>query len=156
MLPSEENGPGIETPKTLSAPRASTAIAATTAESIPAAEADQHFLEATFADVILRPGYQRAVGIRNFFMRLLMNLSFSRDGIEEDQILLECQRLCGDLALRSQRHAGTVEDQAIIAAHLVDVNHRPMLIHGNRLKHFKAQGTLIDGVRRSGNIEQAP
>ena len=35
MLPRDEYGLGMDTPRTFSAPRASTAMAATTAESIP-------------------------------------------------------------------------------------------------------------------------
>src|SRR5438046_7419537 len=44
LLPAEENGPGMETPSTLSAPKASTAMAATTAESIPPLRPTSTFL----------------------------------------------------------------------------------------------------------------
>ena len=91
LLPSDENGPGMETPDTFSAPSASTAIDATTAESIPPLRPTSAFLKAAFANVILRPGDQRAVGVRDFFLRLLVLLAFAGDGIEKDQILFEGQ-----------------------------------------------------------------
>ena len=45
LLPSEENGPGMETPRTLAAPRASTARQATTAESTPPLKPTMVFLK---------------------------------------------------------------------------------------------------------------
>jgi hypothetical protein len=45
MLPSDENGEGIITDKTFSAPRASQASVATSAESIPPERTRTHFLK---------------------------------------------------------------------------------------------------------------
>ena len=94
LLPSEENGPGIETPKTFSAPSASTAIAATTAESMPPLRPTQHFAEAAFAHVIPRPGNQRGVRVGNLFAGLLVNFALAGDRIEQHQVFRERQSAC--------------------------------------------------------------
>ena len=45
LLPSEEYGPGMDTPRTFSAPSASTAMLATTEESIPPLRPTNTFLK---------------------------------------------------------------------------------------------------------------
>ncbi len=52
MLPRDEYGLGMETPTTFSAPSASTAIAATTAESIPPLKPSTADLKPHFRQVI--------------------------------------------------------------------------------------------------------
>src|SRR5208282_2576646 len=83
-----------------------------------------------------------------------MDFAFSRNRIEEDQIFLKSERLRRDFSLRRQGHARAVKNQAIVAAHLVDVNDGPVMVSSNGLKHFQPKSPLVDGVGRSRNIQK--
>src|SRR6266849_5109913 len=99
LLPSEEYGPGMETPSTFSAP----------------AQSDQHLLEAALLDVVVRSGDQRTIGISDFFVWQGVEFTLPRGGVEEYEVLLKRKCLRGDLAVRGQGHAGSVKNQAVVS-----------------------------------------
>jgi len=118
------------------------------------AEADDCFAEIAFADVVSGAGDDRLVGVGDFFLGLRVDIAFAGDRVEEDEVFFEGFGLRGDVAVGGEGHAGAVEDERIVAADLVDVDDRPAVLLGDGAKHFDAQGALVDGVGRGGNIQK--
>src|SRR5258705_182446 len=118
------------------------------------AEADDGFLEIAFADVVACAGNERMVSVGDFFLSLRVNVAFSGDRVEEYEIFLKGFGLRGDVAVGRKGHAGAIEDQRIIPANLVDVDDRAVVLLGDGAEHFDAQRALINGVRRSGDVEK--
>ena len=118
------------------------------------AQPHKHFLEAAFAHIVARPGYQGAIRISNLLVRQLMDFALSRCGIEDDQVFFKCFRLSRHLAIRGKRNARAVENQAVVAPHLIDVNDRPFVRQRNRPQHLEAQCALVEGIRRTREVQQ--
>ena len=119
-----------------------------------ATEADNRFGEAAFADIVARSSDESAVGVSNFVLRLLVNVALAGDSVEKDEVLFEGFGLCGDLTVRCEGDAGAVEDQRIVSPNLIDVDDRAPVVAGDRAKHAEAKITFIDGVRRSGDVQE--
>ena len=60
--------------------------------------------------------------------------------------------MCGDAAVGGERDARAVEDERIVAAHLVDINHGALMGTRQGVQHFETHGAFFDGVRRRGDI----
>src|SRR6266849_4533730 len=148
LLPSDENGPGMETPSTFSPESIHRDRCHHGGINSPA-QSDEHFFEAAFLDVVVRPGDQRAIGIGNFFVRQRVEFPLPRSGVEQYEVLLKRKCLCGDFAVRGQRHAGPVKNEAVVTPNLIHVDDRAAMSDRDRPKHFKAQRTLVNGVGRS-------
>ena len=87
-------------------------------------------------------------------MRLIVDFPFAGNGIEEHQVFFEGARLGRNFAVGSERHAGAIKDQAVIASNLVHVHDGAAMMHGDGAQHLKAQASFVDGVGRSGNIQK--
>ena len=83
-----------------------------------------------------------------------MDVAFAGDGVEEDEVFLEGFGLRGDVPVGREGHAGAVEDERVVATHLVYVNDGTVMLLGDGAKHFDAQGALVDGVGRGGDVEE--
>src|SRR6266851_5400271 len=118
------------------------------------AQADENLLKPAFAHIVRRASQQRLVGIGDFRGRLLVNVAFPRGRIKQDQILPERQGLRGYAPIGGYRHARAVKNQIVVAAKLIDVHHGELLLHGDSPQHLNAQVSLVNRVRRSGNIQQ--
>ena len=94
------------------------------------------------------------MGVGNLRGGLLVDFALACDAIEQDDVLLKSLGLGGHFPAGGQGHAGAIEDQRIVPAHLVDINHRALVMDGNGAKHVHAQEALVNGVRRSGNINE--
>ncbi len=119
-----------------------------------AAQPDQHFLESAFGNIIARADHQGAIRVFNFFRRLRMKFAFSSFRVEEDQIFLERHSLRSDFAIGGHRHARPVKNQAVVAAHLIHINHRAFVGHRDGAQHLQPQRPFVDGVWRRGDIQQ--
>ncbi len=119
-----------------------------------AAKAEDDFVEAAFTDVIAGAADEGAVGHFEFIGGLGMEIAGGGGGIEEDEIFLEAAGLCGDRAGGGNGDAGAIEDQGIIAAHLIDIDDGDAVAAGQSAEHIEAQATLIESVRRGGDIDE--
>src|SRR6266446_764776 len=143
LLPSHENAEHILRPESIHRDRCHHGGINSSAQS------DEHLFEAAFLDVVVRPGDQRAIGIGDFFVRQRVEFPLPRSGVEQYEVLLKRKCLGGDLAVRGQRHAGPVKNEAVVTPNLIHVDDRAAMSDRDRPKHFKAQRTLVNGVGRS-------
>ncbi len=58
------------------------------------------------------------------------------------------------LAVGIQDQAGSVEDEIVVAAHLIDEHQRAAPAAGGGGQHARAQVPLLDGVGRGGDVDQ--
>src|SRR5256884_5366944 len=111
-------------------------------------------LPISFAHIIARPCHQGAIGISNLLVRLFMDVAFSGCRIENNQVLLKSFGLRGHLALRRQGDARAVENQAVVASHLIHVNDWPFVCQRDGAQHLETQRTLVERVRRTREVQQ--
>ncbi len=139
-------GPGMATPMTFCAPRASTAMAATSAESMPPLSPIDDFAEAAFADVIARADDQGAESGFVFVFDKGADIAFAGDAVEEDQSSSKTFRAGGYAAVGHEGDARAVEDQAVVAADLIDVNDGDVMFARDGLQHVVTERALVDCV----------
>ncbi len=82
-----------------------------------------------------------------------MNIAGQGFGVKEDQVFFKRLCLGNNLSVRAKRHAGTVKNQAVIAANLIHQHHGNLVIAGDGLQHLPAQLPLAQMIGRSGNIQ---
>ena len=99
-------------------------MAAVSAESMPPLNADDHALEAAFANVIARPHGQRLINRLAFVRKIVVAVAGQLPGVHQHQIFFERSRARDHFTLRIHREAGSVEKQLIVPAHLVHVYDR--------------------------------
>ena len=73
--------------------------------------------------------------------------------VEIDQVLGKGARLGDDRTIGSQGKAGSVEDQAVVASHLVHHDDRSLVPGGDRGQHAVAQFPLTPVIRGGGDVE---
>src|SRR5256884_4759740 len=83
-----------------------------------------------------------------------MDVAFSGCRIENNQVLLKSFGLRGHLALRRQGDARAVENQAVVASHLIHVNDWPFVCQRDGAQHLETQRTLVERVRRTRDVQQ--
>ena len=75
------------------------------------------------------------------------------EGIENDQVFLKRGGLRNQLSARIQGQRGAVEDEAVVAAHLVGHEHRHAVAAGNGGQHLAADGALGVPEGRGGEVD---
>ena len=119
-----------------------------------AAEAHQDFLEATLAHIIARSQHQGAVGSLGV---ILFGNGYGRriEGIDQNQILCKRCGLGDQLTARIECQRGAVEDQAVVAAHLIGEQQGNAVAEGDGREHLAAHGALAvpEGRRREVDVE---
>ncbi len=92
---------------------------------------------------------------RQLLCRLPAGLRIRRsvEWIDHNQILFERGSLRNQLAVRVEGQRGAVEDQAVVAAHLVAHQHRNSVAPGNRRQHLAAHGPLAVPERRRREVD---
>ena len=119
-----------------------------------AAEPNKNLGEAALPHIVARSRHQCAVRISNLPLRLLVDFAFPRCRIKKDEIFFKSFGLRRHLAVGRQRNAPSIENQAVVASHLIHVNHRPLVCHRNRAQHLETKRPLVQCVGRSGQIQQ--
>jgi hypothetical protein len=74
--------------------------------------------------------------------------------VDHDGFLDECRRPGQGPAVWSDRGAAPVEHQVVVAADLVDVNHRELVLPGEFGQHPLAQALLADRKRRGRHVDE--
>ncbi len=110
-----------------------------------AAETDDGFGEFAFADVVAGTEDQRLVGAGDFVGRLFVDVAFTGDRVEEDDVVLEGFGLRGDSASGGEGSAGAIKDEGIIAADLIDVDDWTVVMKSGGTKHAEAKEAFVDG-----------
>ena len=82
-----------------------------------------------------------------------MQIALQGFGIKQHKIFFERLRLRQDSSIGSDHDAGAVEDQAVVASHLIAHDDRYSEISGNSLQHLFAGFTLVNRERRSGDVQ---
>ncbi len=117
-----------------------------------AAQGHQGLVKAAFAHIIARAQHQRVVSGRGIVLIRHGHLR-SIKGIDQHQVLLERGCLGNQLAVRIQGQRGAVEEQAVVAAHLVGHQHGYAVPPRNCRQHLAAHGALAVPVRRRRQID---
>ena len=118
-----------------------------------AAQGDERFAEAALAHVVARSQHQRAIG--GFGVVLCGSGDRRRvERIDDDQIFFEGGGLRNQFSARIQGQRGAVEDEAVVAAHLVAHEHRDAVAPGNGSQHLAADVALgvPEGRRRQVDV----
>ena len=112
-----------------------------------AAQAYEGLAKAAFAHVIARAQNQGAVG--GLGVVVFGNRHGRRvEGVDDDQVFLERGGLRNQLAARIEGQRGAVEDEAVVAAHLVRHQHRNRVAAGDSGQHLAPDGSLGVPKRR--------
>ncbi len=93
-------------------------------------------------NVIAGSENQSFVGAGFFSGDLGMHVAGEFVGIEIDQVFFEGLRLGKDLTVRADDHAGSVENEAVVASDLVDHGDGDFLIARDGGEHIAAQFAL--------------
>ena len=78
-----------------------------------------------------------------FAARLLAHIAGQRGQIGEDQVLFEAFPLGDNLSVGTNRQARSIEDQAVVAPHLVDHHDRNVMPLRDGREHLPAQRALV-------------
>src|ERR1700682_3068678 len=104
--------------------------------------------------VIASPQDEGRIGAGLLPLRLFMDFAGEAIGVKIYQVLFKRFSLRNDVSRRIENHAGTIEDEAVIAAHLIDHRHRHLVIAGDGGQHVATQFGFANPERRRGNIQQ--
>src|SRR5882672_9095633 len=74
-------------------------------------------------------------------------------GVNQDKVYYKGTGLGGNSSVGQDYDASSVEDQTVIAADLIDVDHGPAVRLCECAQHVQTQGPLMDRVGRAGNID---
>src|SRR5437660_12561156 len=83
-----------------------------------------------------------------------MDFASESIGVKINEVFFEGFPLGNDVSRRIEDHTRTVENEAVIAAHLIDHRHRHLVIAGDGGQHIATQFGLANPERRRGNIQQ--
>ncbi len=135
-----------------SAPSASAASIATSAESMPAGEADQGMLEAVLSRVVAQAEHERRVDLVEVGQRLLDSRALPAE-LPEQQVLLELSRPGDDLTVCVDDEAVAVEDELVLASDEIAEGERDPVGARALGEHPLAIAALAAQVRRAGWVE---
>ena len=112
-----------------------------------AAQAHDGFAEAAFAHIITRAQHQGAIGGLGGIVYRNRNRR-GVEGIDKNHIFDERSRLRDQFAAPVECEGRAVEDQAVVAAHLIAHQHRNAVAAGDGGQHLTADGALGVPERR--------
>ncbi len=118
------------------------------------AEADNGFDELALANIVARAEDKCLIRAGHFVGRLFVEIAFASSSVEQNEVLFKPFGLRSDFACSGEGGAGTIEDQRVVAADLIDVNDRAVVVDSCGTKHTKAKEAFFDGERRSGNVDE--
>ena len=127
MLPSDENGDGIITRKTFSAPIASHASAATSAESMPPESPRTTFCKTIFARVIANAENQRLPDRFAFVARNAARIGLAHVELDRFDKFFKRRRLQNNVAFFVGDQARAVKNDPVVAADQIYENDRRFL-----------------------------
>ncbi len=116
---------------TFSGPTASAAIDGGQRRVDSSAESDNRFLKSAFAHVVAGAKYERRIGAGFITRNLFVHLPGQGLRVEDNEILFERTPLCDDLSFAIENKARPVEEQAVVAAHLIHEYHRNFVLTGD-------------------------
>jgi len=111
------------------------------------AQPHQHLGKTALADVVAGAQNQRLVDCRVLAGVDRAAIAGQRRAVEKDQVFGKGPRLGDDRAIGTEGETGSVKNQAVVAAHLVDHHHGSAMAPGNRGQHAVAQFPLTAVVR---------
>ena len=94
------------------------------------------------------------MGIGDFVGGLLADVAFAGDGVEEDEVFFKGLGLGGDFAAGGEGDAGAVEDERVVAADLVDIDDRALVVQSDGTEHAEAEEAFVYGERGGGEIDE--
>ena len=110
--------------------------------------ADQ-FDETALAHIVPRPQHQCAIYRFGLVRRLLVDIARGTGRIENHQVVFEGSRLRSQGAVGKKRHAGAIEDEAVVSADQVGEEDRNLIAAGDGPEHFSAESAPAVRVRGS-------
>ena len=115
-------------------------------------KANEHFAEAAFADVVTRAEHERLPDLGDFVARGMIRVGEVL-GVDEDEVLGEAGRAGDDVTFGREHDRGAVEDEAVVAADLVDHEDEGVVMLCDGREHALAdlRLALIEG--RGGDVE---
>ena len=87
-------------------------------------------------------------------MQILVLIAFSCNGVHQHQIVFKRGRRCDHVSRRIHGEAAAIEDQMIVAAHLIHIGHRDLVPLCRGLKQFAPQFAFPHVIGRSVDADQ--
>ncbi len=119
-----------------------------------AAQSDQDLRKTAFVDVVARAQHQRLVGGFVLIGEILVTVAAPRIGVAQHQVLFKGPRAGDDFARMIHGEAGAVEDQLVVAAHLVHVHHGLFIAPRRGPVDIPPDGALLQVVGRGVDAEE--
>src|SRR6185437_14574362 len=107
-----------------------------------------------FADVIARADDERGVSGFEFVGELRTNVAGVGGGVENDEIFFERMRAGDEIAFGVEADAGTVENETVVAADLIDVDDGNFVMAREGAEHVGAEVALVEIVGRGGDVNE--